>query len=433
MATEREVRVPDIGTADKVDVIEILVNVGDEIKKDASLVTLEGDKATMELPAPFAGKVVSIAVKVGDKIGQGDKLLILATDAEENKTIKGLAEKLAATPAAAEKKPVAETKAEAPKKEIQAPAEIKNEVNNDNEDDEDIYAGPAVRRTAREFGIDLAKINGTGRKGRIQIEDVQAFVKRELSRSQSGSGAGLPSSPVVDFKQFGEIEIKPLTKIKKATAANLHRNWVLVPHVTQFEEADITELEAFRKAQTIVSEKNGIKLTLLAFVLKAVVSALKKYPQFNASLDANGENLIYKHYYHIGVAVDTHQGLVVPVIRDVNQKTILELAKELGEVSIKAREKGLSLADMQGGSFTISSLGGIGGTSFTPIVNLPDVAILGLSRAAIKPIYRDGEFIPRLMLPLSLSYDHRVIDGAEGARFTTYLANLLTDIKQLLL
>jgi pyruvate dehydrogenase E2 component (dihydrolipoamide acetyltransferase) len=296
-----------------------------------------------------------------------------------------------------------------------------------------VHAGPAVRRVAREFGVDLAKVTATGPKQRILKEDVQKYVKETLAKQTSSGGMGLPQAPMVDFSQFGQTEVKALTKIKRLTGTNLHRNWLLVPHVTQFDEADITELEAFRNAEKASAEKQGYKLTPLIFIMKAVVAALKAYPQFNASLDASGESLILKKYYNIGVAVDTPNGLVVPVIRDVDKKSIYDLAKELAEISKKAREKGLSVNDMQGGCFSISSLGGIGGTAFTPIVNLPEVAILGVSKAQMKPIYSKGQFEPRLMLPLSLSYDHRVIDGADGARFTSYLAHLLADIRRVLL
>ena len=298
------------------------------------------------------------------------------------------------------------------------------------------HASPAIRRFARELGVDIAQVKGSGEKNRVTREDVQNFVKQALAQPRGAAGAGLPGLlpwPDVDFARFGEIESKPLSRIKKISGANLHRNWVMIPHVTQFEEADIGEMEAFRKQLNDEHAKAGIKITPLAFLLKATAATLKHFPDFAASLDASGENLIVKKYIHIGVAVDTPDGLMVPVIRDVDQKGIVQLAKELGEISAKARDKKLTAADMQGGCFTISSLGGIGGTAFTPIINAPEVAILGVSRSSMKPVYKDGEFVARLMLPLSLSYDHRVIDGAAGARFTTYLAHVLSDMRRLAL
>ncbi len=417
--------VPDIGTDAKVDVIEVFIKAGDTIAKDDSLITLESDKASMEIPAPAAGVVESLNLSVGDKVGQGDVILTLFS-----KPAGGAAPASVSTPTPTP------TKASAvpPKQETQAkaPAAAKPLALGG----DDVHAGPSVRRFARELGVDLSRVPATGRKGRILLEDVRQFVKQQLTTSSSAAssgGMGLPEAPVVDHSKFGEVETLPLNKIKRLTAQFLHRNWLLVPHVTQFEEADITKLEAFRQAEKKNAEKQGFKLTPLVFIMKAVVAALKAYPTFNASLDESGENLILKKYYNIGVAVDTPNGLVVPVVRDVDKKGIFQLAEELGKISLKAREKGLSPSDMQGSTFTLSSLGGIGGTAFTPIVNLPDVAILGISKSSIKPIYEDGEFVPKLMLPLSLSYDHRVIDGAEGARFTSHLARSLSDIRTLLL
>ncbi|WED44101.1 dihydrolipoyllysine-residue acetyltransferase [Legionella cardiaca] len=413
-----EVQVPDIGGATDVDVIEIMVGAGDTITKDQSLITLEGDKATMDIPSPAAGVVEAISVKVGDKVSQGS--LILTLNAEQRG-----AESPAPTPVNK-----AEPKESAPKEQpagqVATVHSLPESTLNTN-----VPAGPAVRRMAREFGINLAEVKGTGRKSRITKEDLQLYVKTRLSEKPATGGFALPTAPVIDFSKFGEIEVKPLNKIKRLTGVNVHRSWVTIPHVTQFDEADITELEAFRKSEA--DKQTGYKLTMLAFVTKVISKALSVYPQFNASLDASGENLIYKHYCHIGIAVETPNGLVVPVIRDVNQLSVSDIAIEMGRLSAKARDKGLMPADMSGGCFTISSLGGIGGTAFTPIVNSPEVAILGLSRSSIKPVYINGEFKPRLMLPLSLSYDHRVIDGAEAARFTRFIAESLGDLRRILL
>jgi len=413
----KNIIVPDIGGASDVDVIEVLVKVGDHVKVDTPLISLESDKATMEVPSTDEGVVKELKVKVGDKISQGSTILVLETA------------QAAAEPAKPAEKPVEKA---APVAEKSAPAPIAVEAPEvDNAADTDVHAGPGVRRIAFEFGIDLKNVTATGPKQRILKEDVQAFVKARLSGG--GSGGGLPTAPSVDFEKFGPIESQALSRIKKISGKNLHRNWLLVPHITQFADADITELEAFRQAQKSMLEKQGIKLTPLVFIMKAVVAALKTFPQFNASLDASGENLILKKYFHIGVAVDTPDGLVVPVIRNVDQKGLSDLARELSDVSEKARKKQLTPNDMQGGCFSISSLGGIGGTAFTPIVNVPEVAILGVSKSSYKPVYENGEFVPRLMLPLSLSYDHRVIDGADGARFVVYLSNMLADIRNILL
>lgn len=419
----KNIVVPDIGGATDVDVIEVLVKVGDHIKKDTSLITLESDKATMEIPSTDEGVVKEIKVKVGDKVSQNSVIVVLESNEE----------KTAPTPPA---KPASDTKvkeAPATKPAQEGVASVPEGGTLIPAQSNDVHAGPAVRRIAREFGIDLGQIVGSGSKQRILKEDVQAFVKQRLAQVPAISGAGLPTAPSVDFSKFGPVETQALSRIKKLTGKNLHRNWLLIPHITQFGEADISELEDFRIAQKKILEKQNIKLTPLVFIMKAVVAALKNFPQFNSSLDASGENLILKKYYNIGVAVDTPDGLVVPVIRDVDQKGLSDLAKELSEVSEKARKKQLTANDMQGGCFSISSLGGIGGTAFTPIVNMPEVAILGVSKSSYKPIYQEGEFVPRLMLPLSLSYDHRVIDGAEGARFVVYLADMLADIRNLLL
>jgi len=425
--TTKTITVPDIGGATDVDVIEVLVKVGDHVKAEAPLITLESDKATMEIPSPDEGVVKEVKVKAGSKVSAGSAIVVLEiadtgkADAPAKKEEKPKTEAVkpaAAVPAksiVAEKTPAAAIAAE--------PVT----------EDTDAHAGPIVRRIAREFGINLARVPATGPKQRILKEDIQAYVKTKLAEVQTGGGSGLPAAPVVDFAKFGAIETQPLSRIKKLSGKFLHRNWVLIPHVTQFGNADITELEAFRQAQKTTLEKQGVKLTPLIFIMKAVVAGLKEFPQFNASLDASGENLILKKYFHIGVAVDTPDGLVVPVIRDVDKKGMLDLAKELSVISEKARNKQLTANDMQGGCFSISSLGGIGGTAFTPIVNMPEVAILGVSKASQQPVYENGAFVPRLLLPLSLSYDHRVIDGADGARFMVYLANVLSDVRNLLL
>ncbi|MBV8600543.1 MAG: dihydrolipoyllysine-residue acetyltransferase, partial [Candidatus Eremiobacteraeota bacterium] len=405
-----EVRVPNIGDFKDVPIIDILVQPGEEVKADAPIVTIESEKASMDVPAPSAGKVQSIAVKIGDKVSEGSLLMTLAGA--------GAAPVVAPAPAAAPPKA-----AEAPKAEA-APSR----------DGEVVHASPSIRRLAREFGIELADVKGSGPHGRITKEDVQSFVKRALSGGAPPSGAGaspfnLPPWPKVDFAQFGPIERAPLSRIKRISGPSLHRNWVAIPHVTNNDDADITELEAFRKQ--LNAEDPNAKLTILAFAIKAVVAALKKFPEFNASLD--GDELVLKKYYNIGFAADTPQGLIVPVLKDADRKGVLQIAAETRELAAKGRDGKLPLADMQGGTFTISSLGGIGGTSFTPIINAPEVAILGLSRSAIRPVWDGKAFVPRLILPLSLSYDHRVIDGALGARFNAYLASALADMRRTML
>lgn len=418
----KNITVPDIGGAEQVDVIEVLVKLGDTVKVDTALVTLESDKATMEVPSSDAGVVKELKIKVGDKVSQGSVILVLDT-----------AEKETVQPKPAEA-PVAKAPEKQPEQEVEKePEQVQTGTVIPAGHNADVHAGPAVRKLAREFGVDLAEVAASGRKQRILKEDIQQYVKARLAQVPATTGSALPLAPVIDFSKFGPVETQALSRIKKISGKNLHRNWLLVPHITQFNEVDITDMEEFRIANKATYEKQGIKLTPLVFIMKAVATSLKTYPQFNASLDANGENLILKKYVHIGVAVDTPDGLVVPVIRDVDKKGLLELAKELAAVSEKARNKQLTANDMQGGCFSISSLGGIGGTAFTPIVNLPEVAILGVSKSSFKPIYQDGEFVPRLMLPLSLSYDHRVIDGADGARFVTFLGNALSDIRSLLL
>jgi pyruvate dehydrogenase E2 component (dihydrolipoamide acetyltransferase) len=438
----REARVPDIGGFDSVPVIEILVKVGDSVSKDQSLVTLESDKATMEVPAPFAGVVKEIKLKVGDEVAEGS-LIALIESADAAPAAAPAPAASAPTPAADQPAPVLARGGVLPGNvpegdmppQARPPFDAKIVMPGDAP-----YASPAIRAFARELGVDVSQVKGSGRGGRIQREDVSAYVKHALASGArpvqgapvaAGGGLNLLPWPKVDFAKFGEIEEKPLSRIQKISGANLARNWAMIPHVTQHEDADITELEAFRKK--LGEENKELKVTPLVFQMKAVVAALKAFPQFNASLDETGEKLILKKYFHVGIAVDTPDGLVVPVIRDVDKKGLLDLARELGEISKKARDKKLGPADMSGGCFSISSLGGIGGTAFTPIVNAPEVAILGVSKAAMKPVWNGKEFAPRLMLPLSLSYDHRVIDGALAARFAAFLAQQLGDIRRLLL
>ncbi len=442
--TLKNITTPDFGSAADVTVIEVLVKPGDKIKVDDPIVSLESDKATMDLPSSDDGVVKEIKVKVGDKVNTGSVLITLETSGAEGKQEK----------AAAETKEKEVKKEEPKKEEPKQPAKAKEEEPEDEEDEDeeaeeqshqqiltgtvqttsDVHAGPGVRRLARELGVNLVSVQGSGPKQRILKEDIQAYVKGQLSQLQTGAmPIGLPAAPAIDFSKFGPIHTQGLSRIKKISGKNLQRNWMTIPHVTQFSEADITELEAFRQAQKAEFEKQKVKLTPLVFIMKAVVASLKTFPHFNASLDASGENLVMKQYYHLGVAVDTPDGLVVPVIRDVDKKGLVDLAKELAEVSEKARKKLLMPNDMQGGCFSISSLGGIGGTAFTPIINAPEVAILGVSKTSHRPVYQEGCFVPRLMLPLSLSYDHRVVDGADGARFIVHLSNMLSDIRNLLL
>jgi pyruvate dehydrogenase E2 component (dihydrolipoamide acetyltransferase) len=449
MGQVNEARVPDIGGYSDVPVIEVLVAVGDTVKKDQGLVTLESDKATLEVPSPFAGVVKELKVKVGDTLSEGGVVaLIEASDSA--------AQPSAPAPAAASKPAAPQAPApSAPAPKVAAPAQpmpvdVARDANLDPEmagprtppvvfDASTVapakvpHASPAVRVFARELGVDLSKVQGSERGGRISKEDVQSFVKAAMQGggavAASSGGLNLIPWPKVDFAKFGAIESQPLSRIKKLSGANLARNWAMIPHVTQFDDADITEMEAFRKK--LGEEQKDVKVTPLVFLIKAAVAALKKYPTFNASLD--GDNLVLKSYFHIGIAVDTPDGLVVPVIRDADRKGLLELSHELAALSQKARDKKLGPAEMAGGCFSISSLGGIGGTAFSPIINAPEVAILGVSRSAMKPVWNGNEFLPRLLLPLSLSYDHRVIDGAAAARFTAYLAQVLGDLRRLLL
>ena len=434
-----EVKVPDIGDFKNIPIIEILVKPGDSVKAEDPLIALESDKATLEVPAPSAGTVKEIKVKVGDKVSEGTLVLMLDAAAQPA---------AAATPApqpAAAAQPVAAAPSPASAPQPAAPASAPSASSSPTASLEPIdeaklklvHAGPSVRGFARELGADLSKVTGSGPKGRILREDVQAYVKTELTRPRGGSGGGLGFNllplPQVDFAKFGPVQKQALSRIKKLSGANLHRNWVAIPHVTQQDEADITELEAFRKSQSDAAKKESIRFTLLAFLMKAAVVALKQYPNFNASLSPDGENLILKQYFNIGVAVDTPLGLVVPVIRDADKKGLLELAKELGTISSRMRDGKINPTDLQGGCFSISSLGGLGGTYFTPIINAPEVAILGVGKAVIKPVWDGKQFAPRLMLPLSLSYDHRVVDGAQGARFIAYLSSVLSDIRRLVL
>lgn len=458
--TTKEIQVPDIGDFEGVPVIEILVSEGDAIDVETPLVTLESDKAAMDVPSPSAGKVKEILVDVDDKVSKGSPLLVLEVDGEaeesagaettrdEDSTREAEAPDAGETSdeSAADAEKPAETKAGSgsPPRETAATAgepAPPPSLPESGEKGAPPHASPSVRRFARELGVDITLVEGSGRKGRILKEDVQGWVKKRIheappesvSAPVAAGGGALPEMPDVDFSQFGEVEVVPLNRIKKLTAATLHRSWLHVPHVTQHEEVDITGLEEFRQKLKSEAADRGVKVTMLAFLMKASVAALREYPRFNASLEKGGENLVLKKYYNIGIAVDTPDGLVVPVIRDVDHKGIYDLAEELGEVSQRARDRKLSPKDLQGACFTISSLGGIGGTAFTPIVNSPEVAILGVSRAQMKPVYRDGEFVPRLMLPLALSYDHRVVDGAEGARFVVFLSKVLEDARRLLL
>ena len=458
MAEIKEALVPDIGDYSDIPVIEVLVAVGDTVKKDQGLVTLESDKATMEVPSSVSGVVKEIKVKVGDNLSEGKVVALIEVDEEGAKPAAAAApaapakvEATAETGAKVEPVAVAPVPDKLAQREIQQeaalptskPASPPVQFNAEGVLPSKVpYASPAVRVFARELGVDLDQVSGTEKGGRITRDDVQKFVKGVLSGGVSvagaapaaaGGGLNLLPWPKVDFSKFGEVEVQPLSRIKKISGANLARNWAMIPHVTQFEQADITDLEALRVALNKENEKAGIKLTMLAFLVKASAAALKKFPEFNASLDASGENLTLKKYFNIGFAADTPSGLVVPVIRDVDKKGVVQIAQESGELAKKARDGKLGPADMSGGCFSISSLGGIGGTAFTPIVNAPEVAILGVSKSSIQPVWNGKEFAPKLMLPLSLSYDHRVIDGALAARFTTYLSQVLADMRRVLL
>jgi len=424
----KQVLVPDIGDFDQIDIIEVMVSPDARVNVEDPLIMLESEKAAIEIPSPYRGTVKELQVTLGDKVSEGDLILTMEVAGSgeelEQQSLQIVTETL-------EPEPVAERRAGDKE---QAPPPVPPTPDN-GRSRHNPHASPAVRRISRELGVELTQVKGSGPRGRILKEEAQVFVKAALAKNKSGPAPGLilPETPAIDFSKFGAIETQPLSKIKTISGAHLHSSWLKVPHVTQFDEADITELEAFRKEHVKEAVDQGFRLTLLAFMIKACVKALKRFPHFNSSLDPSGENLIVKKYYNIGFAVDTPAGLVVPVIKNVEQKGVFDLAEELEQLSAKARDRRLGKSDMDGGTFTISSLGGIGGTAFTPIVNTPEVAILGVSQAAIKPVYIDGEFAPRLVLPFSLSYDHRVIDGADGTRFTNHLSTELSDIRKLLL
>ncbi|AXD08457.1 pyruvate dehydrogenase complex dihydrolipoyllysine-residue acetyltransferase [Salmonella enterica subsp. diarizonae] len=424
----KEVNVPDIG-GDEVEVTEVMVKVGDKIAAEQSLITVEGDKASMEVPAPFAGTVKEIKISTGDKVKTGSLIMVFEVEGAAPAAAPAKQEAAASAPAAKAEKPAAPA----------AKAESKSEFA---ENDAYVHATPLIRRLAREFGVNLAKVKGTGRKGRILREDVQAYVKEAIKRAESApaaaAGGGIPGMlpwPKVDFSKFGEIEEVELGRIQKISGANLSRNWVMIPHVTHFDKTDITDLEAFRKQQNAEAEKRklDVKYTPVVFIMKAVAAALEQMPRFNSSLSEDGQRLTLKKYINIGVAVDTPNGLVVPVFKDVNKKSVTELSRELTTISKKARDGKLTAGEMQGGCFTISSIGGLGTTHFAPIVNAPEVAILGVSKSAMEPVWNGKEFVPRLMMPISLSFDHRVIDGADGARFITIINNMLSDIRRLVM
>ncbi len=467
MAERYEVRIPDLGEVDEVDVVEVYVATGDSVARDDSLVSLESDKATMDVPSPEAGTVQEVKVKAGDKVREGSLVLVLelvdsaesakAKDSESSAAPEPVQpEPAPAEPGKAEPEPkagIAQETPERPRPEPDSPEPDRTEPDRTEPDRTEppphaaevvsadfskVYASPAVRRLARELGVDLRQVPGTGRKGRIVQDDVRGYVKTTLAAgpaAAAGAGPGLaaPALPAIDFSKFGEVERQPLTRIQRLSSANLQRSWLTIPHVTQHDVADITELEAFRQEHKARAKEQGFNLTPLALVLKAVVAALQEFPRLNASLDAGGEHIVLKRYFNIGVAVDTADGLIVPVLREVDKKGIFELARELAEVSVQARERKLKPDQLRGGSFTVSSLGGIGGTAFTPIVNWPEVAILGVSRSKTEPVWNGEAFVPRLMLPVSLSYDHRVIDGAMAVRFTRYLTTVLADLRRLLL
>jgi pyruvate dehydrogenase E2 component (dihydrolipoamide acetyltransferase) len=456
-----EVRVPDIGDFDQVDVVEVLVEPGKRVEADESLITLESEKASMDVPAPSAGVVKQVSVKVGDKVGEGDLIVTMEEEgaaADQPKEAPKAERPAAPAKAEAPAKKEAPAKAEAPAQpgesaegtapqetdaEQAPPAAAPEKAPAEQETEEPApaaHASPSIRRFARELGVDVERVQGTGRKGRILREDVQAHVKQRLTgaaepaaKDARRDGGGIPSVPTVDFSKFGEVEEVPLSRIRQRAKENLHRSWLNVVHVTQHDLADITELEAFRQSNADQAKERGFKLTPLAFIMKAAVATLKVFPRVNSSLAPSGTSLVYKKYWHLGVAVDTKDGLVVPVIHEVDRKSVYDLAKELAEVSARARDGKLGMGEVSGATFTITSLGGIGGTAFTPIVNAPEVAILGVSRSRTEAVWRDGQFVPRLMLPLALSYDHRVVDGAEAARFTTHLVGILGDIRRLLL
>ncbi|MDF1757757.1 MAG: 2-oxo acid dehydrogenase subunit E2 [Legionellaceae bacterium] len=431
MTVLEKILVPDIGGVADVDVIELLVKVGDHIEKDTPLVTLESDKATMEIPSPVAGEVSALNLKLGDKVSEGDLILTYAPSASGEKPKKEA--KKEDTPEVLTKKEE-ETPKDPQEEPVKTAQQVKPEVSELSlDDDEPVLAGPSARRLAHKLGVSLSDVQGSGRKSRISKEDIEEFVKVRLNQPVATVGLSLAQPKQIDFSRFGEIETKPLNKIKKLTGSSVHYSWSTIPHVTQFDTADITDLENFRKSEQPKAKDKGYKLTILAFVCKVVAKALEVFPQFNSSLNPTADSIIYKKYYNLGIAVETPNGLVVPVVNNVDKLSVGDVALEMGRLSAKARDKGLMPADMSGGSFTISSLGGIGGHAFTPIVNSPEVAILGLSKASIQPIYQNGEFVPRLILPISLSYDHRVIDGAEAARFARYICEGLSDLRRIML
>ena len=439
MSSIKDILVPDIGEFDAVEVIEVLVKSGDAVSVEDPLLTMESDKASMDVPSPFSGTVKTVKIKAGDKVSQNDLILTLVVKELETAVTETSAETENSEATAPETKDIVSTRKSestssgaASKEPARRPPPIVMSVNQ--KSFLCAHASPSIRKFARELGVDLSQVHGSGRKERITKEDVQEFVKQALGGTASGNaaaGSGIPAMPEIDFSKFGPVEIKPLSRIQKKAAANLHRGWLNLPIVTHHDEADITELEYFRKSLKDEAAKQGVKVTPLVFLLKACAVAIRKHPNFNSSLTADKENLVLKKYLHIGVAVDTPDGLVVPVIRDVEQKGLLELAKELGEVSEKARAKKLKTNDIQGGCFSISSLGGIGGTAFTPLVNAPEVAILGVTRSRMMPVWNGKEFLPRLMLPMDLTYDHRVIDGAQAARFMVDLCEILSDMRRM--
>ncbi len=434
MAEIKTIHLPDVGDFDAIEIIEVLIASGDEIQVEDSIIVLESDKATMEIPSPYAGKVNALKVNVGDRISEGTEIATIEITDNVDESTANPVEEIGEVAEAAEGPPEAVVEESTPGKAPKPPP--KRPVENVDLSDKHIHASPSIRRYARELGVDLNRVIGSGAKGRILKDDVKAFVKSSLSSGDIKTGSGIPiaAMPDIDFSKFGDIETINLNRIKKISGAHLHRSWVSVPHVTQFDEADISDLEAFRKSLAKEAEQRGVRLTPLVFLMKSVVAALKVHPEVNASLENSGERLVLKKYFNIGVAVDTPNGLVVPVIREVDQKGLFELAEELSTTAGRAREGKLAPADMQGGCFSISSLGGIGGSHFTPIVNAPEVAILGVGKAKMQPVYQaDGSFRAGLILPLALSYDHRVIDGAQGARFTNYLSRVITDIRRVLI
>ena len=450
MTSTQEIKVPDIGDFESVDVIEVLVKPGDHISAEDPLITLESDKATMDVPSPKSGVVKEVLISIGDKVAEGSVVAVLNSDSNSNTPPEDSATTIPNTASVSESE-IKPSEAEPPSESRPAPAEKSTPAPQNELPVPSVktggprtpaetgqlssrlpHASPAVRRFARELGVDLSQVKGSGPRERILEEDVQGFVKHAISHN-TGSQIGLPKLPDIDFGKWGSIDLQPLSRIKKIAGKHLHQAWSSIPHVTHHDETDITDLEAFRKSLKIENEGSGIRITLLAFIIKAVVNALKAFPTFNASLSTNGENLILKNYFNIGVAVDTDDGLIVPVIKEVDQKGVLEIAQLLGDLSQRARSGKLKSDELQGGCFSISSLGGIGGMSFTPIVNMPEVAILGLTKARLQPVWNGTEFSPRLMLPLDLSYDHRVIDGAEAARFTAHLVQVLEDSRRLLL